>query len=79
MSRGLPHRSSSYGYYSGGPPYKRQRRLSEEDIGPSGVNYGPGYYDPPYVRHQFLCKAVCSEACQSFESCLSAACEKAPR
>ncbi|XP_022808175.1 nuclear receptor corepressor 1-like [Stylophora pistillata] len=57
--RGYPQRygefsgSSSYGYY-GGPPYKRQRRLSDEDVGPpSGANYGPAtYYDPPYVRHQ---------------------------
>lgn len=43
--------SSSYGYYSG-PPYKRQRRLSEDDVGLSGGSYGPAYYDPPYVRHQ---------------------------
>lgn len=47
----LVQRSSSYGYY-GGPPYKRQRCLSDDDIGPPPVNYGPAYYDPPYVRHQ---------------------------
>lgn len=46
-------RSSSYGYY-GGPPYKRQRHLSDEDIcPPPGADYShAAYFDPPYVRHQ---------------------------
>lgn len=48
MSRGPPHR---YGLY-GVPPYKRQRRLSEDDIGQRSMNYGPAFYDPPYARHQ---------------------------
>lgn len=43
--------SSSYGYY-GGPPYKRQRRLSDDDVGPPAASYGPAFYDPPYARHQ---------------------------
>ena len=51
MMKFLVQRSSAYGYY-GGPPYKRQRRLSDEDIGPPPVNFVPAYYDPPYVRHQ---------------------------
>ena len=43
--------SSRYGFY-GGPPYKRQRRLSEDDVGQHTMTYGPSYYDPPYARHQ---------------------------
>ncbi|XP_015775318.1 PREDICTED: uncharacterized protein LOC107353503 [Acropora digitifera] len=52
--RGYPSRYgefSGYGFY-GGPPYKRQRRLSEDDVGQHPMTYGPSYYDPPYARHQ---------------------------